>query len=308
MRTEAVKKPTSIAVILNGISFKKKHFYEHLLPVISSVAPTDVFETRTLHDATFQASKAVNKLYDLIIAAGGDGTLNQVLNGMMRANSKYALPVLGLLPLGSGNDFARTIGLSANTESLAVIFENYAPQKVDIGKVTLQKNSKEVVHYFINIVDAGMGPAVVKRINEGDQLLGASFAYFSSIIINFFTYKSIDISIKTDTWNWNGKIRTFAIANGKYFGNGLCVAPDAKPNDGMFNTFLCGDVSVLDFIRYSGTLKRGEIIDHPEVAYQRARSVEISSSKIGLLEADGELIGELPARIEIIPNAISFLM
>lgn len=297
-----------VAVILNGISLRKKYFYQTLLPAISAVMPVEVFETRSKLDAISLAAKARQQQMDIVIAAGGDGTLNQVVNGLLQQGTSGPVPMLGIIPLGSGNDFARVYQHSRAREAVVAMLSRQHVVSVDLGKIIHLVNGEERLRYFINIADVGMGPEVVRRLNESDRLLGSAVAYYSSIIKNFFTYKSIDITITTDQWNWDGKIRTFAIANGKCFGHGLCVAPDAVVTDGLFETFLVGDVSVLDFIRYSGTLKSGRKIKHAQVTYGKAGMVEVSSQEKGLVEADGELVGELPIRIEMMPQAIRLLV
>jgi diacylglycerol kinase family enzyme len=152
-----------------------------------------------------------------------------------------------------------------------------------------------------------MGPEVVKRVNNSDRLFGFSTTYYTAILKNFLTYKPIHVSIQTDKEEWDTKVRTFAVANGKYFGHGLCIAPDALLDDAVFQTFTVGDVSVFDFIRYSATLKSGKKINHPKVVYGSAKSVRIDSTSQALIEADGELVGHLPATIELLEKRIQFL-
>ena len=115
------------------------------------------------------------------------------------------------------------------------------------------------------------------------------------------------VKIKTSEWEWENKLRTLAIGNAKFYGHGLCIAPDAVTDDGIFSTFVCGDVSVLEFIRYSGTLKNSKKIIHPKITYSSAKHVEMTSESPCRIEADGELLGFLPATIDIIPQGIKFL-
>lgn len=89
-----------------------------------------------------------------------------------------------------------------------------------------------------------------------------------SILATFATYRPMDVKVTTPGWNWQGKVRSLAIANGKYYGHGLCIAPDAKPDDNMFDVFICGGISVLDFIRYSDELKKDRKVNLPEISYK----------------------------------------
>ncbi len=297
-----------VAVILNGLSGRKKLFYSRLLPVIREYATAGVFETRSRTDVFDFSVKAVSENYELIIAAGGDGTINQVVNGMLKSNaSAERLPMLTILPVGSGNDFARTVNITLRAEDLKKRLTCLMPGLIDVGAVTFQKEGKEHHSYFINVASAGMGPEVLNRMSSGKKRLGSAMAYYAAILSTFWSYRCMPVAIKTSSWQWNNKLRTLAVGNGKFFGSGLCIAPDAKPNDGMFSAFVCGAVSVLDFIRYTNTLKNERNVIHPKIEYKTAETLELTSELLCRIEADGELLGFLPARVEVIPGRIKFL-
>jgi diacylglycerol kinase (ATP) len=307
MTPAAERSAKKLAVILNGISLRKKIFYKKILPALNASLPTEVFETRSKIDAVMLASKAVDEKFDVILAAGGDGTLHQVVNGTLHGREQVTgLPAIGLIPLGSANDFARTVNLRRNPENLVRLLAAFQPKRIDIGKLVFQDVGNPI-HYFINIADTGMGPTVAEHINKGQRPFGASVAYYTAIVKAFFTYKPVEVEIKTESWNWMGKIRTLAIANGRSFGHGLMVAPDAVVDDGVFSIFLGEDLSVFDFIRYSGDLKKGKKVNHPKVHYRQARWIELSTPANLRLEADGELIGDLPVRIELLSKQLPFL-
>jgi diacylglycerol kinase (ATP) len=293
-----------VIIILNCISKKKKYFYRAILPALKSVADVDVWETRSRNDALILSNRAVEDGVDAIIAAGGDGTLHQVINGVLFGREGENLPAIGLIPIGSANDFARAIGVRRNPEQLKQLLTAFHPKPIDAGRATFQDGSH---HYFINIADTGMGPDVAQRVNGGKKPWGADAAYYMAILKTFTTYKPTEITITTESWTWTGKVRTLAIANGKCFGHGLYVAPDALPDDGMFSVFIGGDISVLDFIRYSGKLKKGQLIHHPEVHYRTAKKVTITSPHVLMTEADGELLHPLPVTVEVLERKLPFL-
>ncbi len=306
---QEIKTNLKIAIVLNGISLKKRTFYKKILPSIANAFEVDVFETRTVRDAIALASKAVDKSYDVILAAGGDGTLNQVLNGVLTGRENYEeLPAIGVFPIGTGNDFARTLKVTTSKAELQERLRAFSVRKLDVGKIVYQsEDSKTSSTYFINVADAGMGPEVVRRVMNSDRIFGSGAAYYFSILSTFYTYKPMVVSVKTPTWQWKSKMRTLAVGNGKFFGHGLCIAPDAVVDDGMFSTFICGDASVLEFIQYSGTLKRSKKIVHPKVNYTTANHLELTAESPCRIEADGELLGFLPATIDILPRMIKFL-
>lgn len=297
-----------VAIILNGLSGKKRFFYSRLLPVINEVAEAHVFETQSATDAFSFSVKAVSQNFDVVIAAGGDGTINQVVNGMLQSSLPLEkLPALSILPVGSGNDLARTVNidLKADTLKQRLIQKNIKP--IDIGSVTFQQHGNESHAYFINVCSAGMGPEVLNYMRSGGKTLGAAVAYYIAILTTFSTYKCMPVTIKTSGWQWKDSLRSLAIGNGRYFGSGLCIAPDAKPDDGEFGTFICGAVSVLDFVRYTNTLKTGGRISNPKIEYRTANVLELTSEAPCRIEADGELLGFLPARVKVMPQRINFL-
>jgi diacylglycerol kinase (ATP) len=300
-----------IAIILNGISLRKKFVYHEILPALKPLAEVEVFETLTQHDAVLLASKAVDKHFDIVMAAGGDGTVHQVLNGMLEdREGANNLPILGVIPIGSGNDLARALNLQARVNTIIELVKELQPRKIDIGKISYRIDStsaREGSRYFINEVDIGLGPEVVKKVMSSDRPFGPSVAYYLAIVSSFITFKPLHAKIKTTDWSWEGKIRTLAIANGNYYGHGLCISPDSKPDDGRFGTFICSGVSVFDFIRYSETMKKGKYVRIPEIMYNEADSIELTSSQTVPVEADGEILGYLPAKIEMLPLHLNIL-
>lgn len=300
-----------IAIILNGISLKKKFVYHEVLPALTPLFEVEVFETLTQNDAVLLASKATEKHFDVIIAAGGDGTVHQVLNGIVEGREGSTnLPTLGVIPIGSGNDFARALKLEANVEKVVDLLKKHEKRKIDLGKITYRpdlNSDNRMSRYFINEVDIGIGPEVVKKVMASDRPFGPAVAYYLAILTTFITFKPLHAKITTSSWNWEGKIRTLAIANGNYYGHGLCISPDSKPDDGRFGTFICADVSVFDFIRYSETLKKGKYVRIPEIMYNDADSIELTSMQTVPVEADGEILGFLPAQVEMLPLHLNVL-
>ena len=299
-----------IVVILNGISLYKKSFYHNFYPRLSALCNLRVVETKSKNDAITLAAKAADDYVDVVIAAGGDGTLHQVVNGVLSGReNETKLPVIGLIPIGSGNDFGRTIGIRPDPDQLETLLKNFSPKKINVGCVEFQDESNaRAQRYFINEADIGMGPYVVQKVVSGGRPFGASVSYYQSILSTFLTYKPIMIQAKANDWSWEGKIRTLAVANGKYYGHGICIAPDAQIDDDKFSVFICANVSVLTFIRYSSTLKKGKHVRIPKIKYKEATEIQLTSSEPCLIEADGEILGNLPATIKMLPRKIDFLM
>ncbi len=294
-----------LAIILNGISPQKKKFYKSILPALRAEHDVDVLETASQQHAIELASRAALKKYDIVFAAGGDGTLNQVVNGLMISNADMKL---GLIPLGSGNDFARSISSPSDASRILRTLRDPFFRKIDIGEIEFTGfDGNSARKYFINVADIGMGPEVVRRVARYSGKLPAGIAYYASILATFFGYKKMVVNVEGEHWSWRGKLRSLAVANGKYYGHGLCVAPNASVTDRMLNTFICGDVSVLDFIRQSETLKKGQEVKLKEVHYKTGNDLRLTSDDTCLIEGDGEVFGTLPARISLSARVITML-
>lgn len=298
-----------IAIILNGISLHKKIFYKKYFPLLQKVGSIEVFETHSTHDGVSLAQRAIHKRFDVIVAAGGDGTVHQVVNGMMREDlSAEKLPMLAVIPIGSGNDFARSMGNIFSPDVWMNLLIEQKPTKVDVGKITFLDDKEKQDVYFINEADIGMGPEVVKKVLSSGRPFGSAVAYYLSILSTFISYKPFQATLTSDHWQWTGKVRTLAIANGKFYGNGLGIAPDAILNDGKYSTFIVEDVSVLDFVWFSNTLKQCRKVKHEKVHYHEAEEVELRAESKAVIEADGEIVGTLPVKINILPQRIRLLM
>ena len=299
-------------IIVNGISLKKKLFYHEYLPAISSIFDVEVHETISRNDARLLASKFADKGVDVILSAGGDGTLNQIVNGVLKGREDSGkLPVLGVIPIGSGNDFTRGVGLKVNVDHTLKILSASKTRPVDVGLVEYSVDpagTEKALSYFINVADIGMGPEVVGKVLSSGRPFGSEVAYYKSIIDTFLTYKPMVVTATTPEWSWEGKLRTLAVANGKYYGHGLCIAPDAVVDDRMFSVFICGNVSVLDFILHTGTLKKGRNVLMDDVLYKTANSISFASEGPCPIEADGEILGWLPAKVTMINRQLEFLI
>jgi diacylglycerol kinase (ATP) len=296
-----------IAIIINGISRKKKKFYRQILPIIQQSFSTDVFETQFSGHAIQLAGETVAKGYDIILCAGGDGTLNQVANGLLKI-SAAKLPALGIIPLGSGNDFAGMMNISGQADQLLQLLKENNPRPIDVGKVScFNKDGDAIERYFLNVSSLGMGPATVHRLERLPRWMGTGFRYYASVLNTFFTHPIERFEVRTPHWSWKGNARVIAIANGKSFGNKIYIAPNAQPDDGVFSTFIATDMSLLKFLIVLQTVKRKKVVRDNRVLYATATELEITSPDVAWIETEGELAGLLPARIEMLNRKIQFL-
>jgi YegS/Rv2252/BmrU family lipid kinase len=247
---------------------------------------------------------------DLIVAVGGDGTLNEVLNGIMDSGlEKDERPRLALIPKGSANDFARIQKIPHEVEGFIECVRNKNFRKVDIGKIHFESDNRS--NYFINVADSGIGAEVVKRMEEKSifrKILSSDLRFTLAILRTFLAFKRKDVEIHLDnTVSISGRILTLVVANSSAFGSGLIIAPDAKIDDGKFQLVL-GDISLLGYLTNVGRVLKGKKISRPGVQYRDASNIKISGPVDLLTQADGELAGSGNLEIECIPEAIEFLL
>src|SRR6478736_5399106 len=291
-----------IAIIINGISRKKKFFYTSIYPSLQQNFQVEIFETQHAQHAIELAARAVEEKFDCILAAGGDGTLNQVVNGVLsKSDRSNKLPTIGIIPLGTGNDFAKLCGITANSIQISNQLTQNKPKPTDIGKLICQSDKGELItRYFINVCSLGMGPEVVRRLLKNDRSLGPTLTYLKAIAQTFFAHRPQVIEAKAERWEWRGKARVLAVANGKSFGNGMYIANDALPDDGIFSTFLAKEMPLLKFLMFVQLIKARRKVNDRLIAYDTCTGIDLSAPEPCPVEAEGEWMGWLPAKIEVL--------
>jgi diacylglycerol kinase (ATP) len=247
---------------------------------------------------------------DYLIAAGGDGTMNEVINGaMLVERSKREKLIVGLYPLGSGNDFARTMKLTNNIDNLYTLIKTNSVLPIDIGRLEYKRiNDDDAVRYFNNIADIGLGAEVAKRVNEGKKMYGPNFDFFKATVAGFLNYKRKQLKLESESFNWSGSLLILCLANGKYFGSGLGIAPHAEVDDGKISITLAGNVGVFEYLKNLWKIRKGQFVKHPELFYKEVNCCTIEP--IGepcLIETDGEMIGKIPLKATILEHEINFL-
>lgn len=244
---------------------------------------------------------------DYLIAVGGDGTLHEVINGVMQSNIPVnAYPAIGLLPYGSANDFARSAGLTKSLEALGELIRSRTTQRIDLGKIVLEQTGE--TRYFLNIAGVGLSPEVVEHMEQSRPVLGPGIHYFQNILKGFLGYDKKEVHCTAPDWQWSGRLLQMTVANGRYCGNALCVAPYARLTDGRLQVVIFGDLSLWDYAKNLGNLKKGRHIRHRHVSYHEATQLLVKSDGPCGIEADGEYVGQAPGTFSVLPKAIRFVM
>lgn len=249
------------------------------------------------------AKLAVDAGYTHLIAVGGDGTINEVVNGMLASeNYNFTRPVFTFLPRGSGNDLARTLGYNKAIASLVDCIQRNNRMPIDIGLAKWEEGSR----YFLNVMDFGLGGSVAARVDSYRRGRWSYLAYQRAIWSVLPFYKKRAISISSEEFMFEGKALSVVIANGRWFGAGLGISPDALPNDGLLNLVVLGNVGIIEYLRNLPRILKGKKISHREVHYSTTTELFISGNNV-LSELDGELAKNAPAKISIVAGKIQML-
>lgn len=267
------------------------------------------FFTDYVGHATELAENAAQQKNTILIAVGGDGTINEVVNGMMKVPVEVRDTLaLAILPAGTGNDFVKSTGLNHSMEMLINAIQQNKSIRIDVGSVTYQENGKTKTRFFANIADAGIGGLVAKKFRGLIRWLPAHLAYQISILKAFFGFKHSKVEIKGDNFEYAGKLLSLCAANGQWFGSGLGIAPHADIYDGHLAFVILGDVSLFDYLNYLPMVKKKAFITHPSLFYYKGTFCEIRLLEgENLIESDGEFLGSAPAKMQIHPKAISLM-
>lgn len=285
-------------------------------PLIKSLAEDrlgrfEAYFTGGPGDAGEIARRAITGGAQQLVCVGGDGTLNEVVNGLLGTeNSRGADVQLGFIPDGTGCDIVRTISIPADVgQAVAVIADGHT-RRVDVGRLFFQDhNDNRVCRYFHNVASFGIGGEVAQRVNRSSKRFGPFFAFIWATLLTIFLFGKKDVRLTIDDQPESvHRVWNVAIANGQFHGGGMWIAPGAAVDDALFHVTVIGDLSLAEVLRNLSRLYNGRIAEIKKVTMLTARKVEARSDEAVLLEIDGEQPGRLPAVIDILPGALNMIM
>jgi diacylglycerol kinase (ATP) len=261
----------------------------------------DILLTEAPGDATTLVRSADISAYDAVIASGGDGTLFEVLNGVMH-NPSPVRPPLGLIPNGTGNAFMKELGLRKLDwrRAIAIIAANRT-RTIDLGRVEWEGDAR----YFLNIVGMGFVADIAQAAVPLKRLGSASYTLATLLKLPSLRAQSITLELDGCTIEREGVF--VEVANSSYTGSSFLIAPKARLDDGLLDVVLLKAISRLALLRLFRTVYDGSHLRHPQVEYFQARSVVVHESRSGRLIPDGEILGSTPARFDCLPGAMRFL-
>jgi YegS/Rv2252/BmrU family lipid kinase len=274
------------------------------------------FTERQFHAAEL-TRKALRDGADLIIAVGGDGTINEAVNGFFEEPRPGEAPkpinpaaALAVLPRGTGGDLRRTIGLDGDLRKSALRLRG-TRRPIDVGRCEFtDPEGKPAVRYFINVAGCGVGAEIVRIANQSSKVLGGKLTFMLASLRGLAGWSDVSVRATIDGGPAEElQITSFSIANGKYFGGGMMVAPEARLDDGLFHVTIWTGFGVSDF-----ALKSGRMYDGTHVSLKGARTasgkkvrLEQGPGRVARIELDGEPVGTLPASYEVLPGALLLL-
>jgi diacylglycerol kinase (ATP) len=272
----------------------------------------DVALTTCAGEATELARGAVAEGRELVVAAGGDGTVYEVANGLLEAADRgRARSRLGVLPTGTGGDFRRTFGLPADPAEAARVLRAGRTRTIDAGRITCRGAAGESrTGYFVNIASAGIGAEVMRRVKHGPRIGSGELTIQLASAAALLRWRNKPMTVVLDGERLEAVAQQVVMANCEYYGGGMRVAPRAIPDDGLLDVLVVGDVNLLDNARGMRKLRAGNHLDeeNPKLTYRRVRRVEVTSPELVRVEVDGELPGGLPASVEVLPAALDLVV
>ncbi len=264
--------------------------------------------TRAPRDAQRLARAATERGVSRILVAGGDGTASEIASGILAAAVvPTARPVLGLLPLGSGWDLARSLGLPRDLDAALRVIERNERRRIDAGRLTCRDSTgRETSRCFVNEASAGLSGATVRIVGSLTKRLGPRLAFGLGAIAAILSHRPVAAAVEIDGERvYEGPISMIVAANGCYFGAGMKVAPRARVDDGALEVVLVRGLSVPRLLSNLPSFYVGRHGGHPQVSFHAARCVEVLPKSAGApIDLDGESVGGLPMRAEVMPGAL----
>ena len=254
-----------------------------------------IVQTSRPGQATELARQAAEEGASIVVAAGGDGTCGEVANGIIGTPA-----LLGVLPLGTGNDFARCAGIG---ENLQIAVENLftgKPRRIDLGSVAGR--------YFINVAGCGLDAAVAKRVNQGFRFLHGTAAYVAALFQTILTFKPVSMRITIDGEEQHLNALLCTVANTQSYGGGMRIAPYAQIDDGLLDVCIVKAVNKLEFVSVFPRVYSGTHITHPCFLMHTARRVHVESTPPVPVLVDGDVMGTTPVEFTVHPGAIEVIL
>lgn len=256
--------------------------------------------------ATLLTRKALRD-YAQILSVGGDGTLNEVVNGFFEKGQLINPEAsLGILSHGTGGDFLRSLNQEREMTYFIEVLRRERVVPIDCGLVQYQDSHGVLQHrYFLNVADVGLGGETVARVNHHSKFFGGKLSFLLGSLVSILSYKNKSMKCTIDGKTVvNDRINSIMVANGRFIGGGMMIAPNADFSDGLFDIVILGDFTPSELIYHLPKIYQGKHLEVPGVSVYRGKNIMITSDPAGFLDLDGEQPGSTPVQISLIPRGI----
>lgn len=268
--------------------------------------------TKEKGDGTVLARELLREGFDFIVAAGGDGTINEVANGFLESDQPVRPEArLGILPLGTGGDFRRTLGIGPGIPEAMETLAAGAPLRIDVGRAAFcGHDGRALTRYFVNVASFGMGGEVAARSQNATRPLGGTVSFLWATFRTLLSYRGKRVRLELDGSKLPSDffITNVAVGNGEYHGGGMRPCPGAILNDGIFEVTVIGHLGRFELARDIRALYSGGVYRHPKVRHLRARRVAAESEEPVSLEVDGEPVGRLRFEAVVLPERLAVMV
>lgn len=258
-------------------------------------------------DAMLLARKALQDGFRCVVAVGGDGTVNEVVNGFfMDGKALNPDAALGVIPRGTGGDFRKAFDWDLELSSALDRLKTEDTRPLDVGLVEYTTSEgKAARRYFVNVLSFGIGGLVDQKVNQSSKALGGKLSFMLASTKALLQYADRRVRFSCDGGPFQeAKITSLAVANGKFFGGGMKVAPNADPSDGEFDVTLWSGYGLVDFAFRSAGVYSGRHVEWKGTRTWRCKTLKAESDDEVLIDCDGEQPGKLPCSVSMLPGAI----
>jgi diacylglycerol kinase (ATP) len=269
--------------------------------------PFDFEYTEGVGHAIELARLAASDGYRYLVAVGGDGTVNEVANGILHSTHP-STTALGIVSTGTGSDFIRSVGISRDYTAACSALTGSRRLSIDVGVIEYQSKGQTLERFFINTAGVGFDAAAVRETERMPKYFGGTIPYLVGVLRALLTYKNKPVVIRVGDEVESYRVLDVAVANGGYLGGGMHIAPEAELSDSLLDVVIVGDMGKLEFLKEFPTVYKGTHINHPKVAMKKGTHITIESPEPTMVYADGELLGECPASFRVMPGALNLVV
>jgi len=239
-----------------------------------------------------------------VVVVGGDGTVNEAVNGLLKVGAGKEVE-LAVIPRGTGTDFVRTFRIPTKPDEAIAVARDGAIRSIDAGRVSFRAwDGSAGSGFFANVASAGMSGAVAMRANSTSKALGGKASFLWATLAVFARWQNAQVSVDVDGEHREGSMLDVIVANCEWLGGGMHMTPNAKPDDGLFDVLLIGDVTKRDLVQTLPKIYRGTHLPHPKAEELRGSTVRVDAQTQLPIELDGEQPGTTPATFEVVPEAL----